>query len=288
MYNIPILLDMTTIFVEPAGKNIKSTELCKTLTKLLYSTRNLEMALVQFNTICSEEVKGSDDMILKFDAHVGDCGCHLRAQMLLCLIEYYHDAAKRQFISDVIQILHVIEQNILVLYRDIGRLSGDLRLLGFSSSISLVHLFDRIGCTPLFAVLDHHSSESYSNNADKNLSATHTTSGCRHRLVKADEWNLSNRRMVVRFLSYCHLLSSHKTAILDTDAKWIRYRLDPLLAFSEIKAQLDQFDLTHDDQPARKALIKEIENMQVYVTQLTCDWIGKLSDEMRLGQSIRK
>ncbi len=290
---------MATILLESTDKIIKSTELCKTLTKLLYGTHNLEMALTQFNAVCSGTIVGIDDMMLEFDAHVGDCGCHLRAQMLLSLTGYYSDPTRRQWIDSVIEVLRNINQKIIALYRGIRRLSGDLRLLGFSSSISLVDLFDRIDCTSLFAILDGHSSEMdannaftvfYSSNADeKSSGGGHLAPGCRHRLVKADQWNLSNYRMVARFLSYCRLLSSNKTAILDTDTKSIRYRLDPLLAFSETKTQLDRFNLiSDDDQPARKALIKEVEHMQVYITQLTCDWMIKLSYELGLGQSIQK
>ncbi|CAF4065403.1 unnamed protein product [Adineta steineri] len=236
---------------------------------------------------------GTNDILAEFDAHVGDCSCHLRAQMLLSLTCYYRESKRREWIHDAIEALKNIKNNIITMYSDIHRAHGVVRSLGFSSLISLDDLFDRIGCTSLFKILDNQSSKIDSDSKDEKSIDTNPTIGHQNRKVTGDKWNLSDYRMVTRFLSSCRLLSLYKTATLEPGATHISYRLDPLVVFSENKKQLDQLDLltnfiTHHDLPSRTTLINEMENMQIYITELTSDWISRLSDEIGLGEPIQR
>ncbi|CAF1439586.1 unnamed protein product, partial [Adineta steineri] len=241
---------------------------------------------------------GTNDILAEFDAHVGDCSCHLRAQMLLSLTCYYRESKRREWIHDAIEALKNIKNNIITMYSDIHRAHGVVRSLGFSSLISLDDLFDRIGCTSLFKILDNQSSKIDSDSKDEKSIDTNPTIGHQNRKVTGDKWNLSDYRMVTRFLSSCRLLSLYKTATLEPGATHISYRLDPLVVFSENKKQLDQLDLinndllsnliTHHDLPFRTTLINEMENMQIYITELTSDWISRLSDEIGLGEPIQR
>jgi hypothetical protein len=239
---------------------------------------------------------GSNDILAEFDAHVGDCSCQLRAQMLLSLTWYYRQSKRREWIGDAVSVLKNIKRNIVTMYSDIHRAHGDLRLLGFSSLISLDDLFDRVGCRSLFNILDDQSSIIDLDSKDDESIDSHPTIQHRTQKVTGDKWNLSNYRMVARLLSSCRLLSLYKTATLEPGSIHICYRLDPLLVFSETKKQLDHLNLidsdllsnfiTDHDQPSRKALINETENMQIYITELTFDWISRLSYELGLGQPI--
>jgi hypothetical protein len=206
--------------------------------------------------------------------------------MLWRLTEHYRESKSREWIRNVIPILQDIKNKIIAMYCDIRRLNGNSRLVGFSSSIPLVDIFDRIGCKPLFTILDNYSSKIDSDDEFAVSTAT------------ADKWNMSNYRMLARFLSYCRILSFQKTAALEPGAIRIRSRIDPLYAASMTEKQLDDLNLiddnllsnfiASDDRPTPTALIREIKNMQVYISQLTCDWLIQLSLEMGLGESIQK
>ncbi|UJR11970.1 hypothetical protein I4U23_016148 [Adineta vaga] len=222
-----------------------------------------------------------DDMLSEFDGHIGDCGCQLRAQMLWSITEHYRESKSREWIGNVVQTLQHIKNKIIAMYCDIRRVKSDNQFLGFPSSIPLIDIL-----TVLSANLCEKSSGIRLNKRE------------RRRTAKADKWNLSDYRMVARFLSYCRILSLNKKAVLEPGATRIRSRLDPLFAAAVTKKQLDDLNLIHDgplsnfltrdDQPTRTGLVREIENMQVYVSQLTCDWLTKLSLEMGLAQPIQK
>jgi hypothetical protein len=307
---------MATILLRLDDKNIRHTEVSKILVRLLYGVHDLETALVRFDTIYSGELEKTHEIMAEFDAHVGDCGCHLRAQMLWDLTEHYRDAKRREWIGHTVKILRDIKKKIVVLYSDIRRVNGNIRLLGFSSPTPLFDLFDRIGCKPLFTILDDYSSKtdgsdkftdstpsdhgiiSYSDSIVEERSRTHSTACNRHRIVKINKWNLSDYRMLARFLSYCRLLSLGKTVTLEPSSNRIYSRLDPVFASSETERQLDCIKLiesdllskfiAHHDRPSRTALVHDIENMQIYIAQLTCDWIMKLCLEMGLGQPTQR
>ena len=307
---------MVSILLSSDDKKIKYGDLSKTLIRLLYGVHDLHVALGQFDTTYSGEVSETDDMLAEFDAHIGDCGCQLRAQMLWRLTEHFREPKSREWIHNAIPILEDIKNKIVAMYCDIRRLKGDNQLAGFSSSIPLVDIFDRIGCRPLFTILDDYSSKidlddeiAVSTASDHGIACNSDSNGRkppgirlnkreRRRTATADKWNMSNYRMLARFLSYCRILSLQKTAVLEPGAIRIRSRIDPLYAASMTEKQLDGLNLiddnllsdfiASDERPTRTALIREIENMQVYISQLTCDWLIQLSLEMGLGESIQK
>ncbi|CAF4074824.1 unnamed protein product [Adineta steineri] len=212
---------MATILLGSDDKYTKNAELAKVLIRLLCAAQNLDAALVQFDRLYSNPSKiGTDNILLEFDAHVGDCGCQLRAQMLLSLTEYYRDAKKREWISKAIQVLSGIKKNIVNEYLKNRQLKYNIRLSGSSSSNSMIDILERIGCKPLFAILDQCSSKVDSHDElIVPMTSDHVNKSGKpadtHQTVKGDEWNMSNYRMVARFLSYCRLLSRRKISSLE-------------------------------------------------------------------------
>ncbi|CAF1302275.1 unnamed protein product [Adineta ricciae] len=307
---------MVSILLGSDDKIVKCSDVSKTLIRLLYGVHDLGVALVRFDTSYSSQVIGMDDMLAEFDGHIGDCGCQLRAQMLWNITEHYREAKSREWIANIVQTLEHIKNRIITMYCDIRRLKTNKQSLGFPPSIQLADIFERIGCKSLFTILDNHSSKTvlddeltiltnfnhdityHSNNTGGKPSGTRLNKRERRRTSNVDKWHLSDYRMIARFLSYCRILSLNKTAILEPGATRIRSRLDPLFAASMTEKQLDNLNLIdedvlssficNDDRPTRTGLIREIENMQVYVSQLTCDWLTKLSLEMGLTHPIQK
>ncbi|CAF1071203.1 unnamed protein product [Adineta steineri] len=295
---------MATILLGSDDKYTKNAELAKVLIRLLCAAQNLDAALVQFDRLYSNPSKiGTDNILLEFDAHVGDCGCQLRAQMLLSLTEYYRDAKKREWISKAIQVLSGIKKNIVNEYLKNRQLKYNIRLSGSSSSNSMIDILERIGCKPLFAILDQCSSKVDSHDElIVPMTSDHVNKSGKpadtHQTVKGDEWNMSNYRMVARFLSYCRLLSRRKISSLERGDTRIRYRLDPSFAIDETVTQLHRLEIindtllsnltTYSDRPSRKSLMNEVENIQTYITQLTCNWICSLAYKLGLGQPIQQ
>lgn len=344
----------TTLLLTSPGSQFKGHELGKNTLHCLHGLQNLIISLSKFLNVLTGRLEHplNADILGDFDAHVGDCACHMRAQMLWEMIQHFKPPEKHQWIEQAVISLKEAQRKGFELLREFKQKKGHFRGMGFGLMISYRELFDRIGFTESLAIITSSSlnGSDYSDisSTSSEISAfsgfdtpstldtpstefedypkmatdlvppslvddikdrlllapprplpirTHRANHS-HRFFEADTWDLDDHVTMVRVLAFCRMLSVHKKATLWAGPPaMIRYRIDPEAAYEASETALIDLFAEGDktaffnvvnpkDRVKRTSVEREHETMQVYVSQITADWVARLASDLKLPRSI--
>jgi hypothetical protein len=157
---------MATLLLSNSDKQVRGQDLRRTLFQLLHGFQAIENALSLFALpFASHEellsTKGHPDILGEFDGHVGDTACHLRAQMVWQVYDYYKLAERRQWISAALAALELVKARTVALLIDLHKKKGYMRALGFNPILSYGEIFDRIGWSYVLESLGAQVSASF-------------------------------------------------------------------------------------------------------------------------------
>lgn len=143
---------MATLLLSRPEKTTRGQDLRRTLLHLLHGFQAVENALTIFALPFSSHaellaIAGHPEILAQFDAHVGDTACHMRAQMIWELYEYYKLAERREWVIIALEALARVKFQTVALMLALHKKNGYMRALGFGSVISFGQLFDKVGWT---------------------------------------------------------------------------------------------------------------------------------------------
>ncbi|KAG2117199.1 uncharacterized protein F5147DRAFT_671705 [Suillus discolor] len=230
-------------------------------------------------------------LLSAFDAHVGDCSCQTRAQMLWELVQFYNIPEKKDALDRAITMLQELRIQATLLLQEIELSCGKPRIPTLDALGTHLSVWQRIGFTRF---LDHFSGPSdfpperggapqTAAAGDVLVSPTPPpdSSHKRYQITVEPEWDTDNLFLVARFLTLCLLLSECKIAKLKSGLLTrVIVRVDLQLMYANIERELEALGLL----PARRnakpcdgkmKFNRQCDAMQVYVSIVTTDWVKK-------------
>ncbi|KAH7921637.1 hypothetical protein BV22DRAFT_1132105 [Leucogyrophana mollusca] len=154
-----------TILFSSLDKLVPVNELPSIVVKYLHGMHAIESALSTFlSAVNSRDIDVSRDVLGVFDAHVGDCSCHMRAQMLWELMEYARTPGNVEWMEQVGDAIRDSTNKAVDLLANIRARKGRLRGLGLSPACTLTEarVFDKIEGDKFMALLDDAATSDYS------------------------------------------------------------------------------------------------------------------------------
>ncbi|PBL04364.1 hypothetical protein ARMGADRAFT_51169 [Armillaria gallica] len=274
----------TILLLAETDKIVRRKDVGRTLLHCLHGLHSIETALSVFHSFISgmyNHAQPCSDVLALFDPHVGDCACHMRAQMLWDLIEYVSSSPeKRKFLEQAVQLLRESRLKTAILLQKLAKTNGNTSPLGFAPIITLSDIFQKIGFRTFMTLVDANSNPSGTNtpaaeapfvgpgtNTEGNAlsgldaivdrsfspieSSSSDTSSCSssssrsHRSITVDvSWDPADAWSVVRFLTFSHLLSIPKRVIFKPGPPaGMIIRVEPLLSYTETEAALEALNL---------------------------------------------
>ncbi|KAK0449972.1 hypothetical protein EV421DRAFT_1293568 [Armillaria borealis] len=336
----------TILLLAKTDKIVRSKDVSRIILHCLHGLHSIETALSVFHSVVSDsykDVQPCTEVLAMFDPHVGDCACHMRAQMLWDLIDYVSSSPeKKRFLEHAVLLLRECRVKSVVLLQKLAKTNGNTGHLGFPSIITLSDIFQQIGFRAFITLVDANSHSSGSNTPamsetsfdsqcagsgdghgvsgldslhdailDKSFSppsppsSESSSSGSSssdsspsslhsYRLITVDtSWDPSDAWSVVRFLAFSYLLSLPKRMILKTVPPVSTIiRVEPLLFYAETEEALEALNLVENvslssiirpgDRSKKTALSHECETMQVYISQVTVNWMQEATVSLGL------
>ncbi|RDB21721.1 hypothetical protein Hypma_011129 [Hypsizygus marmoreus] len=276
---------ITTLLLAQPDKHIRWQDVGQTVLNCLHGIHAIEKALSTFRTIISKSylhAHPTSDILSVFDAHVGDCACHLCLQMLRDLIDHFSSPEKKEFIERGIALLNVLKGTTAGLLQQLAKKNGNTQASGFTSIITTSDLLRYIGFTKFIALVQSESNVSgsstlaipstpeshpfqFSENCEVPLATCRMTVGNQngshsdsssdsnssyssshsHRsLTVSTEWNLNDTMTIIQFLMFTRLLSVSKKAILEPGPpSQIIARVDPQFSYAQSEQELEALKL---------------------------------------------
>ncbi|KAG2098961.1 uncharacterized protein F5147DRAFT_712981 [Suillus discolor] len=292
------------LLLSDANKPLRYADLSRVALQCLYATHSMWKALsiLQSAISCRElETPTSftppSRLLSAFDAHVGDCSCQTRAQMLWELVQFYNIPEKKNALDRAITMLQELRIQAALLLQEIELSHGKPRIPTLDALRTHLSVWQRIGFTRF---LNHFSGPSDSppeiggapqTGAAGDVLVSPTlppdSSHKRYQITVEPEWDTDNLFLVARFLTLCLLLSECKIAKLKSGSPTrVIVRVDLQLMYANIGLELEALSLL----PARRnakpcdgkvKLHAQCDAMQVYVSIVTTDWVKKTV--LRLG-----
>ncbi|CDO92882.1 unnamed protein product [Kluyveromyces dobzhanskii CBS 2104] len=188
-------------------ENDKSTpisinQLVGHLIGLIFLCSDLKEALKDFLALLQKgsALSSSDRGFLVFDAHVTDCGCHLRAQMLQEIITYYQESgSSKLFIFDVIaNKLSQLKENCILLIKSLCWENMNGQKLGLPKTIKSYQ--------ELLTLIQWDTEEINGIIADHYATGPISLENIKNRSV----WDVTKLEVVLEFLYCSHFLSKNK------------------------------------------------------------------------------
>lgn len=181
---------------------IPANQLVGQVIRLILTCSDMREAFFDFQSLLGDSHAPSDPMkgFLAFDAHVTDCGCHLRAQMLQDLIMHFKNVAKVE-----IEIFQVMIKNLEQLENECISLIN--RLCWNNSDPSKIGLPRTIKePTELLKFLNWKGKEinTFLGETDCHNRPSERTGYCER------SWSAKSSRMILEFVFCSHFLSKHK------------------------------------------------------------------------------
>ncbi|CAH01907.1 uncharacterized protein KLLA0_C19184g [Kluyveromyces lactis] len=182
--------------------SIPSNQLVGHLIGLILLCDDLNEAFADFQALLQNgiAISSSDRGYLVFDAHVTDCGCHLRAQMIQDVFSYFknHEVTKLYIFDAVAKKLNELKRHCISLIQTLCWENTSAQKLGFPKNIKsyeeLLKLLQWDTADISSAIAD--SFPMNPNNADQN--------------EKGLVWNVTKLEVVLEFLYCSHFLSKNK------------------------------------------------------------------------------
>ncbi|KAK0469983.1 uncharacterized protein EV420DRAFT_1473099 [Desarmillaria tabescens] len=329
----------TILLLAEPDKPVRRKDVGRTVLHCLHGLHSIETALSIFHSFISNShnhVQPCSDVLASFDPHVGDCACHMRAQMLWDLIEDVSSSPeKKRFLEQAVQLLRESRVKTAILLQNLAKTNGNTGPLGFASIITLSDIFQKIGFRAFMTLVDANSNSSGTNtpaaeapfvglgtgsegNAISGLDAivdrsfspvespssdtseSSSSSNRSHRSITIDvSWDPTDAWSIVRFLTFSHLLSIPKRVILKPGPPaGMIIRVEPLLSYTETEAGLEALNLVESvslsslirpgDRAKKTALVNECETMQVYISQMSVNWMKKATVALSLSPAAQR
>lgn len=154
---------MATLLLARPSKESRGKDLKRTLLHLLHGLHSIENALRCFILPFSSHesllaTPGHPNILADFDAHVGDTACHMRAQMIWEVSEYYKPCQRRAWVDLALIALSQVKMQTISLMLALHGKRGYMRALGFGSIVTYGQIFDRIGWTAFLDILERNST----------------------------------------------------------------------------------------------------------------------------------
>lgn len=269
------------LLLNHAHKQVRQQDIGRTILQCLHGLHSIETALSVFHSITSElysDIQPSSDVVGAFDAHVGDCACHMRAQMLWEVISHFRTSKNAFFLERAITLLNELKAKAALLLQRIGKMNGNARALGLGSKTTVSDILQHIGFGEFLALV-----QMARNNKGMSASEEHLPSDAGHscedgRITPADtlhpngrnaaystpaqtpassrghrslninvEWDPEDYLTVIRFLTFSRLLSNSKKATLDPGPpSRVIARVDPQYSYAQSEKELDRLNLIQD------------------------------------------
>lgn len=246
-----------------------------------------------------------------FDAHVGDCACHTRAQMLWELVHFYSIPKKQDDIKHAITMLQEIRIQAASLLRLIESKS---RIPELNALTTYGSVWNRIGFTrfldlfygttgsplttseDLQCMLLSKNGPSFSQCPFPDLTPQRPhSSHHRHRRITVEAaWDINNLFLVARFLTLCLLLSEYKIARVKPGSPIrIMVRVNLQLMYAEIENELEALDLLSSRKRSNNCdrktkMTVQCEAIQIYVSLVTTDWVRKAALRLVLSDFYQR
>jgi len=166
------------LLLSDANKPIRYKDLSRVALQCLYGTHSMWKALsiLQSAISCGELETPSSTLsappsrlLTAFDAHVGDCSCQTRAQMIWELVHFYNIPEKKDALNRAITMLQELRIQATLLLQEIQQSHGKPRNPTLDAVKTHLSVWQHIGFTR-FLDLFHRSSDSPSG-----ISAPQTT-----------------------------------------------------------------------------------------------------------------
>ncbi len=157
----------TILLLAETDKIVRRKDVGRTVLHCLHGLHSIETALSVFHSFISgmyNHAQPCSDVLALFDPHVGDCACHMRAQMLWDLIEYVSSSPeKRKFLEQAVQLLRESRLQTAILLQKLAKTNGNTSHLGFAPIITLSDIFQKIGFRTFMTLVDANSNPSGTN-----------------------------------------------------------------------------------------------------------------------------
>lgn len=219
-------------------------------------------------------------LLSAFDAHVGDCSCQTRAQMLLELVQFYSIPEKKDALDRAITMLQELRIQAALLLQEVERSHGKPRIPTLDALRTHLSVWQRIGFTRFLNLFSGPSDSPPGTGALQSTTAGDV-------LVARPEWSTDNLFLVARFLTLCLLLSECKIAKIKSGPPIrVIVRVDLQLMYANIGRELEALGLMPAQRNAKPCggkmkLNAQCDAMQGYVSIVTTDWVKKAV--LRLG-----
>jgi hypothetical protein len=255
-------------------------------------------------------------LLSAFDAHVGDCACPTRAQMLWELVQFYNIPEKKDALKRAVTMLQEIRIQAALLLQEIEQSYGKPRTPGLDALQTHLSVWQRIGFTR-FLDLFYGRSDSPSGTSVPQTTAAGDVLASKcilsvgridHNLLNAlflgpppppnsshkccqirveTEWDVDNLFFIARFLTLCLLLSECKIAKIESGPPIrVTVRVDLQWMYAEIGRELEALNLLPAQRDAKRCngtvkMNAQCDAMQGYISIITTDWVRKTV--LRLG-----
>jgi hypothetical protein len=257
------------LLLSDANKPLRYADLSRVALQCLYGAHSMWKALsiLQSAIPCGElgiPSTTSSRILSAFDAHVGDCSCQTRAQMLWELVQFSNKQEKKNDLERAIKMLQEIRIQAALLLQEIEQSHGKPRIPGLDALKTHLGVWQRIGFTNFLDLFDTPSDSSL-----------------------GPEWATDNLFLVARFLTLCLLLSECKIARLKSGPPLrLIVRVDLQLMYADIGRELEALGLLAAQRKGKPSdgkvkLNAQCDAMQSYVSTVTTDWVRKAA--LRLG-----
>ena len=142
---------VVALLLSDPNKSLRYTDLSRVVHQCLYGVHSMWKALsiLRFAISCEELASSTlpSRRLSAFDAHVGDCSCQTRAQMLWELVQSYYTPEKKNALDRAVTALQEIRIQAASLLQEIEENHGRQRIPTLRALRTLLSVWQRIGFT---------------------------------------------------------------------------------------------------------------------------------------------
>lgn len=257
-----------TTFLLPTGPNAagprKRSLYCTVLADIIRAATDAEDALQTAANLLNGDCKG---YFSKYDAHVGETGCHIRATMLIVAFQAMKSDALEiegqpvpNWICDAISQLSTIRTNAERVCLELTKNRKNPALMKLDPKRDYP---ERI----VSVILD----QEITTLGDQSLTAHHPCSG-------EANWDPKDPKMLLRFLVYCYVLSKYKRFSVTEDGGCCRLATE-LAAEESRRLSAPYWDTRNEDYtlPKSARILAELTSLQCWLSKVSCDWLQTVS-----------
>jgi len=253
---------------------------------------------------CSESQPSQ--LLSAFDAHVGDCACQTRVQMLWDIFTLYSTPENKPIVTRALDLLKQVHINTALLLWEIQQSHGKPRTPKLVKLSTHLAIWDRIHFTSFLDLVADTSCGRVPTSGttdplpgichlffDQNplLIVSLSVPGPKHQdllgssfqrrdVVFDTHWNPHNFLAVIRFLTMAHLLSECKVVVAEPgpptrmsihlDLQSMHEKKFQKLEALQLESETPSYHIKLQDGVSQ--MKRQCEGMQIYISNLTEDW----------------